>query len=556
MKDSKSSIPLSVVQEVLESAKNAADKGVSEYSTPMSLAKILRIPLPKFIETVCDLTAGRGQLAGGVADETTTHLLLCEIQRTTNVKIENRPVYLSLDWSRITGDVTKVYSLLRSVDWKTDLFVLNPPFSLHFYKENLADLAHSELADVRSAFAVDDPQVGRKQIDSTIATLLIALDRSSSRGEGFLIGNNSTLERLIFKDGAIYGMLKKYVWLRAVLNGNPMTGRDGDNWNEGFQTGIIYFAQSHESGPQMDLSNIHNTEELAAKLKTASEIRHRLRNGPCIIYANSGHRGSASAWAACKTEWDAQQRKDRSDWNIFLDGDIIKTSLSRYDEALENISVNKKDAAALFRMNGANPMSLVLQSETRAALVRATRGDIWRVQPELTAEVDRCISEYSAARAPLYALSDVQRLGYCDEEKFIRCKKELRSKKDCLLWAPGLTYEMRTKTVTVERTTEKPNLAGTMETILLSGAELIIEIKGEDGEFHSFLDARHSRPGVTVTLVGSYSELKAEFNLQDLLETFTIPEVNDVSITSRETYESNKAMLGKIQAFVDEFINA
>src|ERR1035441_410480 len=110
MKDSKSSIPLSVVQEVLESAKNASDKGVSEYSTPMSLAKILRIPLPKFIETVCDLTAGRGQLAGGVADETTTHLLLCEIQRTTNVKIENRPVYLSLDWSRITGDVTKVYS--------------------------------------------------------------------------------------------------------------------------------------------------------------------------------------------------------------------------------------------------------------------------------------------------------------------------------------------------------------------------------------------------------------------------------------------------------------
>jgi hypothetical protein len=115
---------------------------------------------------------------------------------------------------------------------------------------------------------------------------------------------------------------------------------------------------------------------------------------------------------------------------------------------------------------------------------------------------------------------------------------------------------MRTKTVTVERTTEKPNLAGEMETILLSGAELVIEIKGEDNEFHSFLDQRHRRDGVTVTLVGSYSEWKTEFNLQDLLEHFHIPDVPDVSVTSVETYEANKALLGKIQDFVNEFINA
>ena len=541
---------------MLESASNAGAKGLGAFETPVELAGILRALLPKYIEVITDFCAGHGNLAVGCADGTTTNLLLVDIQRLQTIKPENRPVYQTLDASRAVGDITKFFPLLKSVDWRGDCFVNNPPFNMHWSKDNLAELAQSDMSEVRAAFAVTDTSVGKGKIDSTVATILMTLDAMSNRGEGILISNGATMDRLILDDGAPYGMLKKFIWISLSLDGNPMTKAKTDAWGNEFKTSIIGYAKDHKIGPQMDLRNIPNSDDLKEKIRLVPDIRHRLRTGMTVLYAQSGHRGSAALFESCRHEFAAMQKSKRQDWNIFLDGDIIKTSLSRYDEALENISVNKKDAAALFRMNGANPMSLVLQSETRAALVRATRGDIWRVQPELTAEVDRCIAEYSAARAPLYALSDVQRLGYCDEEKFIRCKKELRTQKDYLLWAPGLTYEMRTKTVTVERTTEKPNLAGEMETILLSGAELVIEIKGEDNEFHSFLDQRHRRDGVTVTLVGSYSEWKTEFNLQDLLEHFHIPDVPDVSVTSVETYEANKALLGKIQDFVNEFINA
>ncbi len=321
--EARSSIPAGCAQEILESAKNASDKGLSQYETPLSLAKILRTPLPKWIEVVCDLTAGHGQLAGGVADGATKDLLLCEIQRVQNVKLENRPLYQSLEWHRITGDVTKVYPLLKEINWQGDCFTLNPPFDLHFHKSNLEQLAHSDMEDIRTAYAADDPRVGRKQIDSTIATILIALDRMTHLGEGFLIGNNSTLERLIFAAKAPYGNLKKYVWLRIILDGNPMTKRDGDAWNEGFQTGIIYFARSHENGPQMTLDRVQNEEDLKNRLRIIPDIRHRLRNGPSVFYAEAASRGSTSTWEAVKAEWDASQRSKRTDYNIWLEEGII-----------------------------------------------------------------------------------------------------------------------------------------------------------------------------------------------------------------------------------------
>jgi len=51
---------------------------------------------------------------------------------------------------------------------------------------------------------------------------LIALDLCTPSGEGLLIGNNATLQRLLFDPGAPHGAAAAHVWAHLVIPGNPM----------------------------------------------------------------------------------------------------------------------------------------------------------------------------------------------------------------------------------------------------------------------------------------------------------------------------------------------
>jgi hypothetical protein len=422
--DAGSSIPASCVQEVLESASNSADKGVSEFSTPLALGKILRIPLPQSIEVLTDLTGGRGQLIAGVADGTTRHGLICEIQPTTSVKAD-RPAYAPLEWSRITGDLCLVYDLLKMADWQGDCFVLNPPWSLHWYKERLSQLSQSDWPTVTKCYHAIDPQVGWNKIDSTIGTWLMAMDRCTQRGEGFVIANESTLERLVFGHNAPYRGLRQHVWLRVVLDGNPMTESDTDAWGNEAQTGIVYWAKDHYTGPQMTLWDIKTLAQLEQQLKVVPDCRFRLREGLSMVYSHYGHQGTVKTWEAVREEWMARRKSKRTDFNIWLEnGDQICCQLSRFDEV--TASVCKRDAKALFELHNQTAMGLVCQVATRQALQRAVNGTTWRVSPDVPAMVEKCIAEYQAVRAPIVPLSDTMRIGYIDETDMIVCKKDMR----------------------------------------------------------------------------------------------------------------------------------
>jgi hypothetical protein len=552
MTDSKTGIPLAVAQETLEAARNAEDKVVSEYSTPIELAQILAGPLPQFREAICDLTGGRGQFIAGVADGSTTNALIADIQPHQAVKIPNRPAYQAIEWSRITGDITKVYQLLVEAAWEGDLFTLNPPFSLHFHKERLAAFAESKVAAVRQVWDASDPQAGKDAIDSTIAVWAISLDRMTYRGEGVLIANNATLQRLVFDPGAPYSALAEHVWLRIVLDGNPMTKSDKDSWGNDIKTGIVYYAKEHTEGPQMTLTDIPDLQAIEERVKLIPEIRFRLRRGPSVRGSIDLDKSSAKVWEAVRTEWNSRQKEKRTDYNVWLEDGVIKVQLSRYDErvdAVNRVMAPKRDAGTLFALMGQTPMALVTQVNTRSTLLRIAKGDIWRVHPDMAVEVDKCIAEYNAIRAPLYPLPDTQRIGFIDEEKFITCKKDMGE-----TFLAGKSYALTSQTVLVERGVTKPNAAGEPEDILLSGQELLLGITGEDGKEYLFIDPRHKRNDITITRVGGSLRINPDYTLQHLLDHFKIPEVPDVSQTNADLFEANKMRLEEIQDFLDEYI--
>lgn len=570
----KTNINPACLQQMLESAVNAADKGQSQFFTPIDFGQALAGALPKVRPTIVDLNCGNGQLLQASANPKTTISLLgsdidpCHCLTTASENGRYLPV------TKIAYDATRLYPLLKEIGFTADCFVLNPPWRLFWYRDRLQDLTDSPLSAVREAFRAIEPGSPKGCIDSTIATLLMALDLCTVYGEGLLIANNNTLERLLFRPDATHAAVAKHIWAHVVIPGNPMTGIEDCQWKneEQFHTGIIYFAREHTAGPKrITLPELQPTS-LNAQLRL-----HRL--GADLAHAHRANENQQDLWRAAKDRViELEGGKPRVQWNLWLTvGGRIKTALSAFQECSKR--VNKKEAARLFALDGKAPMELVLQRNQRDELLHVAEnrgtGDFpWRIQPELLTAVRAAIMEYHGARAPLYPLPPIQRLGYLDEQDSIVCEKDLLHPNGRLAFIAGRAYCIRTQTVTVTRSLRKPNaFTGEMEELELTGQELAIYLlsteilpdkpkKGDDaGTEFCFMDAALKNDKKTSVNTAKQAkgrsallnpEVKDEansidFTLQQLCDHFTIPEVPDVATVNPIGYEANLKLLEELE---------
>ena len=405
----KSGINPAILQPMLESAANAAEKGQSQFFTPLALARTLATALPpRCRPAIVDLNCGAGHLlqASALPD---TELLLGNDIDPSHSKIEGlaNPRHIS----RLTRDLTVLYPLLKEINFSADLFVLNPPWRLWWYRERLAALANSKLPAVREAFANLEETAPRKDtaagtIDSTIATLLIALDLCTTVGEGMLIANNATLERLIFGQGGRvptppHAAIAKHIWAHLVIPGNSMSGSATCNWadnnghGQNFHTGVIYFAADHRVGPQ--------------KYRWTNPVKGPLPDRAFHLGGELRQRACArefihDEWLAVKDKLvKLDGRSPRTPFNLWLNvGGRIKCDLSRFEA--RSVKLNKAEAERLFRLQDKIPMELVLQRAQRDELLHVIHRGGWRVAPDLVAAVTQAVADYHGARAPLYPL--------------------------------------------------------------------------------------------------------------------------------------------------------
>lgn len=548
------SINPTIVQDLFDSAANAAAKGQAQFLTPIEFGQALAAGLPEHRPVIVDLNCGPGQLLQAVRNGSTQHLLGADIEPCRNLP--------GVAVERITADLTRLYPLLVETDWKADLFALNPPWDLHWYRDRLSLLAESEAEAVREAFAQRDPRLGPDTIDSTVATLMIALDRCSYRGEGFLIANESTLQRLIFGEGAPYGGLAQHIWWHAVYDGNTVTGEERigfDHRQSEFKTGVIYFSRSHQTGPGP------SDQSISRAWHRGSEVRQGYH---CQT-------DTLELWRGVREEWRRQEgQRVPQPYNIWLQGDVIRTGLSVFQE--HSSKVNKTEARELYQLNQKRPMDLVLQRHTRDLLFRLvgeTKAEgrrqkeedpapnttpssfHWRVDPALVAEVQRCWLAYQACRAPLYPLPKIQRLGYLEEEDSIQAIEDF-----CIDEVPvfrrGHSYPLRTKTIAVKRKGTKLNLVGEPESLEYTGQELATWVKDDPGEDHCFLDARALANGVELPPLFDYRSgeprLPSERRvhpLQKLVDHFHIPDVPDVAAANPDGFKLALERLQQLQEY-------
>jgi len=560
------------LQAVLDSAANAVHKGQAAWLTPPAWAEALALPLPAYRPAMVDLTCGNGQLLAGAAAPGTFHRLGCDIEALPDDP--DQLMGASFPARFIQADVTLLANYLHRANWMADCFVLNFPFDHHWYRDRLAFMGDSDCRAVEMAFSKHDGRTSEDTIDSTVAGLCLALDRCSPWGEGYIIANHNTVNRLIWNDDAPHAALAAHIWCRLTVNHNICDGR------EGMQTDILYFARSHTSGCNKEIHSITSLAEAAQQLAVVGKSRLGLRAGSVVRQYEGGHTAcTAELWDAIGLEWRTDQGKNRPTdqrWNIWLDADgTLATNLTPFQEAAEPLK--KEQYVRLHALKGKHPMQLILQKAERKDLERAVFGTIWRVAPAVIEAVQGALAEYNAVRSPLYPLSQIQRLGYLDDNDDILCLKDLWlggppvastingipvpvastlpgspiSDLRSPIFRAGTRYTIRTETISVTRLGQKMNVTGSLDDVSWEGSELALFIRDGDGIERLFMEGHLAQSNVRLSIQAEGAPSPIEFNLQHLIAHFEIPEVPDVAAVHPEAYQHNLALLHLIEEIIN-----
>jgi len=194
----KTNISPEILQPFFECAANAADKGQSQFFTPLELGRQLAQSLPRHRPVLVDLNCGAGHLLQASARDQSL-LLGADIDPCRGQTVEGATHQLS----RITSDAGLLHAWLKEVGFRADCLVLNPPWRLFFYRARLAALLESQVPAVRAAFQGVESGIPADTIDSTIAMALI------------------------FRRGQQYPLRSETVsFTRKVLRPNSFTGLD------------------------------------------------------------------------------------------------------------------------------------------------------------------------------------------------------------------------------------------------------------------------------------------------------------------------------------------
>lgn len=517
------------LQEMLDSTPSALAQGQRQWLTPAEYAQAFCIPFSGLLaDTACDLQMGQGDLLNATLTEN-------KIGIEIDVDCAKKPRGAKGKWHICNADVTKFSDKLDEAKFRCDQFVLNPPFSLKWPKDVLSYLAASDVAAVRHAFQA----APGKFLDSTQATLMMALHFCTVRGEGFMVCNEDTAIRLLGEpDKAATSPLRNHVWLWLSIPGTIFPGTDPS-----LKVAVLYFARDHNQPmPRHAATRGSGHEEIAQLLTIEQQGRWRYRGGVSVkekSYAELMQ--SVDPFDYAKDEWKILH-SDKPDHNIWLSAHgTIRCYLTPFQRISGRIPTDL--VKKLRSLDGQFPSSLVVQKMNREALLSAVNSNIWRVDPKLPEVVTEAIAAYNRVRAPFYPLSEIQRIGYLDESDHIECRREGLAD-----FAAGKRYRLQSKTVPIGRHAERANYSGGTDDIEITGEDLLITILDEHGTEHRFMH----KPDMVLHKKGVVPEKPLEeenlYDLSTLSQFFSIPDVPDIASLRPQDYQAAIDALSFIEA--------
>lgn len=521
------------LQHFLDSAANAATAGQRQFFTPKKLAAALFAPFSGLAhEWVFDPHCGSGNL-----------LASSGIGRRFGLDVDPRcatPPDGSPGWHLFHADLTRWFQLACDVGFRADLTAMNPPFSLQWDPARLKALATSPLDFVAEAFR---PHLHKPSIDSTFASLLIALHLGSRFGDGFMLCNADTARRF-FGDPSDPAYRPLSPASRSIWAWLLIPGAIFENQHTAFDTAVLYFSPEHGvrnddcTAPLFVSATASDPDSVAAAVTTIRTARPFVRKGQAIdLPYLSNLKPAVEAWDAAATEYSIRHHGTRPRFNLWLEPDgTIGTFLDPYRRL--SAGIDRTWINLLHDLRGRSPAALVVQTASRAALRQAAGSEFWHVDPALLAAIDSAMARYESVRAPFYTPNPVQSLGWLDEQTHITAHSP-----GLAGVSPGDRCAVRTYQEHVTYDATKTNLAGDAEDISLSGMELVIEITSPSGQVHHFHHRRDDN-------LPERSGKTHHHLLPVIFQHFEVPTPQDITHLRPADYHAHLAAIDRLQAHI------
>ena len=494
---------------VTSSATNSLQKGLQQYYTPFEWAKALGAALPYQRRTIADLHCGKGTLAAALATPTTRDLLGLDIDPQASLREPTHHIP-NLKPSRIfaQGDILDLLPLLHETETTFDLLALNPPFSLTWPTALLPGPLRKGLG---------------AHIDSTHATLRMIPDLLSPSGEALVIANQSTLSRL----RASYPDDFSHVWLWLDLPSFfPGVSKD-------LRVGVLYFAKDRTD----DDPHIRRSIDPATDPDSLATLLHDIRashfRAICIENPWDANAATAKLFDACTAEMTRRRDPCASNANVTLaTNGTLRTWVTSFQEA--SSSIDPQARGFLKNLNRQHPMALTIQRGTRQALSHVLSSGTWSISPDAAAAIQDALETFERDRAPLYPVSDIQRVGWLDESEELLCTADFPP------FVAGQSYPLSSETVDWKKLQIRPRYRAGLreeEEVSVKGSDLRITLHHPAGKV-AFMYCPAVQPDPDTPC----------HSLEDLAAHFALPEVTDIASLRPQEYQAKVALLEELES--------
>ena len=348
---------------VLGSYRGRGTRGLQQYFSPPEAAQLIYQVFGDV--AVVDLTAGSGAL-------------ISKFPRRYRFGVEVDPDYARRGaYNAITGDVQKVYPLLRQVGFVTDAIAINPPFGLQWQDVRYGDL------------------------NSTLLCYLYAVSLLSDYGQGVLIAGAARFDREILTrdEGALF---------YAIIECDDLF--DGAD----IPCVIAFFTNQVCDSPhrwKVDRCDLPEQADRVVRSRTKSYISS---------YSTSGElERMEELWDTIQQEYNRRHgQRQKSRYSITKTGSKIAVRLSPYDQLalqqdymLSTVRSLNNQAVTYFALN---------RREWTGLLALEDAGSL-TVDPALKNAVYEVLATADKQICPLYPIKPQQRLGFLEDLDSIQC---------------------------------------------------------------------------------------------------------------------------------------
>jgi len=466
-----------VTEEIIDSSKSILQnyrgrgtRGLQQFFSPPQAAKLVFKVFGRV--ATLDLTAGNGALLAAFPENLRFGVEI-DPDQTKNAS-----------YNALTGDIQKVYPLMRKIGFQIDAIALNPPFGLTWSDESFGG-----------------------NINSTVLCYLYATKLISSYGQGVLIAGRDRLIREILPR-------KEGDYIYAIVEVDNMFE------NADIPTAMAFFTQTPLNGGQL-LKLQSKREELPKLADEIIAMRNNVQRWTATETSEYYLEQIREMWRVIKSEYKRRYETEKTkepEYSLDVDKKI-KLKLSPYQKVL---LANHGYLNTLENLNNQSANYFALNPKTWEMLAQFESEELITISQKAKETVAKIIYDTQKRICPLYPVKPQQRLGFLSDLDNILCLTDDPKRG----FSAGEKYPLAVRTaITREEYTE---------TKLNKEGELIEQNKAKE--------RKYLRIEIGEAVFGETKE-----DIEYLINHFELPDPQDIVTKYPEEYEKFIRLLNSIE---------